>query len=269
LQGGVFAVTTEAEFIQALHFEKKIAHCPDFDGWIGILLGETFKNGCWIFKEMNSSHVPQTACGEKDFMIGKARFMGTQSYFTKLVNALLKPCLIYPLGAKGAFIDKGRKQLRLASTPEDSHNKSSFSTRKPDFTAYKIGSAGEYAISFFGDVKPFAGDERIDFTDAEVGHVIDMGFEFMRHVQPLRPFLIVFLTDMRRWQFFKIVRLENKSFEVQVSSIRVDAKGFSAFFGLLSSSMTQLGFVDMIMHGVSDLKLLYAGKKNLFSLEFF
>jgi hypothetical protein len=93
----------------------------------------------------------------------------------------------------------------LHSQPVDSHETSSFSNRKPDIPCYNGDRRGGCAITILGDVKGCAARNK-DFSEAEVGHILDMGSELLNKEQFSRSALICFLTDGYRFQFFKCER---------------------------------------------------------------
>ena len=51
-----------------------------------------------------------------------------------------------------------------------------FRNRRPDLVLYRSGCSGPYAITSIGDAKPFDGPNNF-FTEAQIGHVVDMGME--------------------------------------------------------------------------------------------
>ena len=91
----------------------------------------------------------------------------------------------------------------------------SFGSRKPDIVSYENGCTGVAGITFFGDVKRSGSGE---FTDQEKGHILDMGFDLM-NLQRSRPFLICFLTDGNRFQFFQINRKDELTYFSQYSAV--------------------------------------------------
>ena len=82
---------------------------------------------------------------------------------------------------------------------------------------------GELAIIFFGDVKP-AGEA--DFIDEQKGHILDMAIDFMTKVQIDRTHLFCFLTDGKRFQFFRVTREDNDSFVFSQSEVLLEHIGW-------------------------------------------
>ena len=98
------------------------------------------------------------------------------------------------------------RDIELTSTVDNkAYQVVSFGSRKPDVVSYEKGCAGVAGITCFGDVKRSGAG---DFTYQEMGHILDMGFDLME-IQRDRSFLICFLTDGDRFQFFHIERREN------------------------------------------------------------
>jgi len=100
---------------------------------------------------------------------------------------------------------KTDKKFVLCSEPVDSHAGVSFHNRKPDIPCYKVDSRGGCSITILGDVKGFSSKNK-DFSNSEVGHILDMGKDLLTHEQFVRTLLYCFLTDGYRFQFFKCFR---------------------------------------------------------------
>jgi Protein kinase domain len=121
----------------------------------------------------------------------------------------------------------------------EAYKKVSFSNRKPDVVAYKAGLTGCLAITFFGDLK---GRDSGDFTSEQKGHVLDMARKFMEFVSPSRPFLVVFLSDGHRWQFFRVLREDNELVYMEEPVIDDSMAGWKRLVSLLKADMIQLGY---------------------------
>jgi hypothetical protein len=248
--GSLIAVTTNAEFVQHLRFYGELEHYPVFDRHLtAIAQPFTDKLTDW------ESYVPQTPCGERDSQIrtergGKVIVKGSQSYLTGL-NTRIRPLAV---------------SLPLISIPVDRFECVSFLTRKPDVVGYVRNQSGPYAITIFGDAKPYPG-LGYSFTEQQIGQVVDMAFEFLRRVQPWRQFIIVFLTDTRRWQFFKVTRNPKKmcGFDTIESSVHIDAAGLAIYIALLCASHYELGYSDRSVDGTVDsMQLIGIVKKHVF-----
>ena len=128
------------------------------------------------------------------------------------------------VGAAGYFNFGTRRysDIELTSIVDNhAYRTVSFGSRKPDIVSYERGCTGVLGITFFGDVKRSGSGE---FTDQEKGHILDMGFDLM-DIQRGRPFLICYLTDGNRFQFFQIDRKEDGTYYSQYSAV------YSGFIG--------------------------------------
>ena len=131
-----------------------------------------------------------------------------QPFVTKILQPFTEA--IIPgasVGAAGYFNLGTRRysDIELTSIVDNhAYRTVSFGSRKPDIVSYERGCTGVLGITFFGDVKRSGSGE---FTDQEKGHILDMGFDLM-DIQRGRPFLICYLTDGNRFQFFQIDRKE-------------------------------------------------------------
>ena len=83
-----------------------------------------------------------------------------------------------------------------------SHKVVSFSGRKPDIPCFNgMLRGGGCSITLLGDVKD-CGPRNNDFSDVEVGHILDLRTDLLTKEQFTRTFLFCFLTDGYRFQFF-------------------------------------------------------------------
>jgi hypothetical protein len=108
------------------------------------------------------------------------------------------------------------ENFRVFSVPDgEAFNRASFLLRRPDCVFYDhISSCAPRRITFFGNVTPDHGGH---FTDAEKGTLLDFGADFLTHVQPERSLVILFLTNTRGFQFFRIERNMSDDITVQES----------------------------------------------------
>lgn len=266
-----FAVTAHADFLKCLRSYGDLKHNISFDDSLQTL-SQPFSDK-FIARGNYDAHFPADPCGEKDAelrgMRSRTVVKGTQSYLADLNTKIRDPdaqlfCL--DLQNSGVYGDQNRVSLSLESIPEDRFDAVSFLTRKPDMVGYDVlCRQGPNAITIFGDAKPFIGTD-YPFSEQQVGQILDMAFEFLRQVQPWRYFLIVFLTDTRRWQFFKVFRNSGKrsGFEILESSILIDAAGWATYIALLCSQPHTLGYSDKSIEGVTDLQLIGNGKTYVF-----
>lgn len=95
--------------------------------------------------------------------------------------------------------------VEFRSVPVDGHSVVTFSDRQPDIPCYNGMQRGGCSITLLGDVKG-CGPRNQDFSEVEVGHILDMGTDLMTKEQFTRMFLFCFLTDGYRFQFFRCSR---------------------------------------------------------------
>ena len=109
------------------------------------------------------------------------------------------------LGDTNAYYARANERVEFRSIPVDGHAVVSYSDRKPDIPCYNGVRRGGCSITLLGDVKG-CGPRNKDFAESEVGHILDMGTDLMTKEQFTRTFLICFLTDGYRFQFFRCSR---------------------------------------------------------------
>lgn len=137
------------------------------------------------------------------------------------------------------------------------YKKTSFRTRKPDIVNYKKGFTGPIAITAFGDCKK-RGEG--DFGEDEIGHILDMARSYMEDIGAMiRPFLIVFLTDGKRWQFFRVRRKADGLDYYQDPIINDSNDGWKQYVALLQEKEEELGFVQPFVTNTNLHSILGAG----------
>lgn len=121
---------------------------------------------------------------------------GTQEYITKMEEAIMdgKPKDL-------SFEDSIYQPTLTSIMVPGQHNAEKYGTRKPDMVGYRPGEEGGMSILWIGDVKRSG---MHDFGNDEIGHVLDMALSLYKHQGGKRPFIITFLTDGARFQFFKV-----------------------------------------------------------------
>jgi hypothetical protein len=87
-----------------------------------------------------------------------------------------------------------------------------------------------------------------DFSDEETGQELDF-LQIALVLQPWRIYIYGFLTDTRRFQFFKAVRDSAKGIAFDRSGVYTDQDGWVALQTLLSQSDQVLGFQDISVLG--------------------
>ena len=195
--------TTEAEMVQEKKENRELV--PFRHQTI-----MNFKVSWWIRNDdVSRNKFPNVGETEKDIC---------QPFVTKILEAFTqadipKTSLYYPTNAI-----KRCSGIQLTSVVDNqAYRKVSFDGRKPDVVSYEAECTGSLAITFIGDVKRRSIASG-DFTDQEQGHILDMGFDLM-NIQRHRAFLICFLTDGFRFQFFKIDRREGNKYYSQYSAV--------------------------------------------------
>jgi hypothetical protein len=103
---------------------------------------------------------------------------------------------------------KTNSRMVLNSIPVDGHAYVSYASRKPDIPCYvNNGQRGACSITMIGDVKG-CGPRKVDFSNAEIGHILDMAKDLMTKEQFTRAKLYCFLTDGYRFQFYRCNRVQ-------------------------------------------------------------
>lgn len=134
-----------------------------------------------------------------------------------------------------------------------STNVPTIGTHKPDFLTRKKLRGGVHSIQVVGDFKSMRDSEypQGDFSNEETGQILDF-LQTTLMVQPWRIFVYGFLTDCRRFEFFKAVRKMNpQSTDVifERSGVLMDVAGWSALRKLLLQDETTLGYRDISLTG--------------------
>lgn len=80
--------------------------------------------------------------------------------------------------------------------------------------------------------------------------------------------MIVFLTDTRRWQFFRIIRLKGNEFKVEESSKFLDGEGWTIYLSLLMVPLEEIGYSEMNIKEVEAMELVGVGRQFVFSGNF-
>lgn len=126
----------------------------------------------------------------------------------------------------------------------------SIGSHKPDVLHRKRGRHGEQSICMVGEIKGMvSGDETAgDFSFEEIGQICDI-LQTALLVQPWRHFIYGYLTDCRRFEFFKASRLPSNEVVFERSGILMDFDGWAAFRMLCVQSESSLGFRDVSIKG--------------------
>lgn len=98
-----------------------------------------------------------------------------------------------------------------------------FGTRKPDAAFHLKGQCGSLALVVIGEHKGRSSNG--DFSNEEVGHILDMARDLMENHQVRRRHLYSYLSDGYRFQFFRTERTENGFVFFRKSSLFVGQAG--------------------------------------------
>eukprot|EP00603_Paraphysomonas_imperforata_P006353 CAMPEP_0114418050 /NCGR_PEP_ID=MMETSP0103-20121206/3288_1 /TAXON_ID=37642 ORGANISM="Paraphysomonas imperforata, Strain PA2" /NCGR_SAMPLE_ID=MMETSP0103 /ASSEMBLY_ACC=CAM_ASM_000201 /LENGTH=179 /DNA_ID=CAMNT_0001586379 /DNA_START=72 /DNA_END=611 /DNA_ORIENTATION=+ len=170
-------VTTEAEFANCLRQNGELKPATE-------LFREFLGKCCidrWIAHGSLSMDYPAMGVGENDKK-GQdgVDIPGTQSYVSEMLNGMKASSCLYAERAHRSDGDKKRlfnksnpvKMELRCDVDSTAYRQQSFGSRKPDVVGYASGDTrGSQDIVLLGDVKG-RGDG--NFTDAEIGHVLDL-----------------------------------------------------------------------------------------------
>jgi hypothetical protein len=158
------------------------------------------------------------------------------------------------LGTRKTFTDYVRTWA-LDDTVIDvnSTNVPTIGTHKPDILTRKKLRGGVQSIREVGEMKSMRDSEypQGDFSNEEIGQTLDY-LQATLTAQPWRIFVYGFLSDCRRFEFFKAMRKMNlNSSEVifERSGVLMDVAGWSALRKLLIQDETTVGFQDISLTG--------------------
>lgn len=169
---------------------------------------------------------------------------GTQSHFSRAMRKILDNINEHQWkrpqesGYSTTFHHRHKSQQRYNSKGDvykvysvpngEAFRTASFLLRKPDIVFYDHHTLrSTRRITMFGDLKGHYGDY---FTDSDKGEILDFGMDLLIYIQPERPFIVVFLTNTRGFQFFKIERDPTGGFQTKESEyydgVEVDQLGW-------------------------------------------
>ena len=209
-------VTTQAQFYQEIYQNQSLDRHSNLKGiWNG--------KANW---PLDFPTPPNDGTGESDKVDKDKKIPGVQTFFTNVLKSL---------------IPHTKKKDKVQSIPDpEAFRKCSFGTRKPDVVNYAEGKNGALGITSFGELK---GRRHGDFADEEKGHVLDMARSYMEDFGFNRPFLIVFLSDGVRWQFFRVVRQETSFRYLEGCMVSSHEEGWRMYLALLEADLKRLGYV--------------------------
>jgi hypothetical protein len=211
-------VSTEAEWTKGLRDQQKLKSDESFNQFL------LTKQVDWWPHE-GSITFPTINAGEAAVC---------QRFVDGIISALLRKKrhqkMMLRLGLGGYKQDSTTiPDTHIKNDITSSPNHVSYSTRKPDIVVYRANIRGACSITILGDVK--GRTSNTDFTNAEVGHILDMARVLLIEHQFTRLFLICFLTDGYRFQFFKCqkTRDETAGYEYLSSGVFSGVVGWQVF----------------------------------------
>ena len=122
----------------------------------------------------------------------------TQDFVSAVIVKLKAEMMVYSP-------DSNPKKFQINSFPSPmAYRINSFGNRSPDLPFWsRSNTSSPHCITFLLDVKPCVKGE---FTDEQVGHIIDMTCELLTTVQTGRRGMICGLTDGSRFKYFRVLR---------------------------------------------------------------
>jgi hypothetical protein len=250
-------VTTEAEFTKSLRINGQLK-LPTENNTLRDFL-ENCSINTWIAHGELVMNYPAIGVGENDHKNQDGVVVpGTRSYVTGMLNEIKVSTLLYTQRArkKGDVQHFNKSKSTAQKVVEcyvdpDAHKRPSFGTRKPDVVVYAGSTRGSQDIVLLGDV---IGRGFGDFSDDQIGHVLDFGTALMKDYQVGRRKLYVFLTDGYRFQFFSISRDENVEgrWSILQSSVYVELLGWQV-------SLLEYEYVEThsLQYVFADLKFIF------------
>jgi len=205
----VNGVSTEADFVQSLRENGKLSSDSYFNSYL-INLKQTWWPSDTLPKFPELGEKEATTC---------------QGMVDEVVKQLLN-YRAHRVKRLGSGFVKDSTTVPQLNTIISASRIVSFSQRKPDLVMYQAERSGACAITMLGDVKGRTSNQ--DFPDSETGHILDMTRVLMTKHQYLRYFIICFLTDGYRFQYFKCSRDAN-SFFYRASSVFLGVTGWQVF----------------------------------------
>lgn len=212
-------VTTEAEWVTALRNGGKLNCSESFDNFL-----EGKKNG-WI--STDAFTFPETGTLE---IVRDDPNSGVQAYVTSVLRKISESTYVYAASKTdpNKFVKKATRLALTSLLDPEAYRRQSFGHRKPDVVAYECLKSGAFAITLIGDCKGASSLDK-DFHEAEIGHILDMSKELLTKFQVFRYMMISFLTDGRRFQFFKMKREEGE-FHFSQSKVYTNTSGWQVDF---------------------------------------
>ena len=137
-------------------------------------------------------------------------------------------------------------------------------THKPDHLMRLAGRSGEQSIITADEIKAMLDSQNPhgEFSDEQVGQELDF-LQMTLILQAWRTFVYGFLTDTRRFEFFRAVRDPIKGITFERSGVYTDQDGWVALQTLLSQTDEILGFQDVSVAGWELVSWLGSGATSV------
>ena len=212
---------TESQFMQQLQEDGKYTRDHFFCKWLGELKAN---NKIWIKSgDASEKHFPPLGTTEQDVKSPNGKkILGTQSFFDATVNKIRGGEFFTAEGKSSQYFSKKRKNMSIKLDPKSTCNIATFRRRKPDHTVFREGLNGEFAIVFIGEIKSRYNGS---FTAAHMGQIIDTCID-LYEIQIERSYVICFLSDGYRFQFFKVSFVDGEPNNVAPSDIYTGVAGW-------------------------------------------
>ena len=137
-------------------------------------------------------------------------------------------------------------------------------THKPDHLMRMAGRSGEQSIITADEIKAMldSNNPHGEFSDEQVGQELDF-LQMTLILQAWRTFVYGFLTDTRRFEFYRAVRDPAKGITFERSGVYTDQDGWVALQTLLSQTDEILGFQDVTVAGWELVSWLGSGTTSV------
>lgn len=230
-RGSKVGTMTEAELTQKMRNEGCLKGDLKFDEDLRTL---SASGNFWIESvEAPEPVFPEINSNERDVV--QPFFVRVMNKFVEIAtNAIKSHRKVFQMATAGVNRGKMMKPVDLipivSCLPDATvHNTPTVGSRKPDINVYygTLNVKSTYRIVSSWVLKSrCASIERFEFSNEEIGQVIDTNMELLRQ-QPYRDFTLSVLSDGYRFDVFKIYRRGHEQFEVYQSSSFLGMVGWS------------------------------------------
>lgn len=150
-----------------------------------------------------------------------------------------------------ALFSRMVKNWVLNGTTLDTQNRNTatLGSHKPDVLLRKSGRPGEQSVRGIGEMKPMRDSEEPggEFAFEQQGQLCDF-LQTAMLVQPWRTYIYGFLTDCRRFEFYKASK-KGDAVIFERSGVIMDGEGWAALRLLCSQDDEMLGYEDVYVEG--------------------